>query len=173
MNLLILKGDNPFTIENFKQVASRDEREAVLNSNEPAIILSTSGMLNGGASVEYFKRMASNENNAIVFVGYQAVGTLGRRVKDGEKSILLNNTGSSDDRVEVKMRVEQMKGAFSAHSDLNLTKKFISNLSVKPRKVILNHGEISKIQFFSGVVSKLIPGVRVYTPENLDSIRLN
>ena len=169
----ILRGDNPFTIENFKEVGSRDEREAIFNSNEPCVVLSTSGMLNGGASTEYFKKFAPDENNAIIFVGYQAVGTLGRKVKDGEKSILLSNTGNEDDRVQVKMRVEQMHGAFSAHSDQGLTKKFISNLSVKPRKVILNHGEPSKLTYFAGVVQRLIPGVKTYTPENLESIRLN
>jgi predicted metal-dependent RNase len=169
----ILKGDNPFTIENFKAVTSRGQREEIFVSDKPCLVLATSGMLNGGSSVEYFKNFAASENNAIIFVGYQANGTLGRRVKDGEKNIMLSNTGNSDDRIEVKLRVEQMHGAFSAHSDMNLTKKFVSNLSVKPRKVILNHGEPSKLKFFSGVIQKIIPGVKTYTPENLESIRLN
>ncbi len=169
----ILRGDNPFTIENFKAVGSHKEREAIFESNECAIVLATSGMLNGGTSLEYFKQFAPYENNAIVFVGYQARGTLGRRVKDGEKEILLSNTGSSDDRISVKMKVCEMKGAFSAHSDFNLTKKFVSNLSVKPKKVILNHGEPAKLASFSEVVKRIIPGVKTYTPENLESIRLN
>ncbi len=129
-------------------------------------------MMNGGSSVEYFKNFASSEDNAIVFVGYQASGTLGKRIKDGEKDILLSNTGSSDDKVNVKMRVHEMHGAFSGHSDLPISKKFLSNLSIKPKKVIINHGEASKIQFFSGVVKKFIPQAKVYTPDNLESIRL-
>ncbi len=169
----ILRGDNPFTIENFKEVGSSKEREAIFNSNEPCVVLSTSGMLNGGASVEYFKKFAPNENNAIIFVGYQANGTLGRRVKDGEKDILMSNTGSENDRVRVNMKVAHMRGAFSAHSDLSLTKKFINNLSVKPKKVILNHGEPSKLMYFSEVVKRIIPNVKTYAPENLESVRLN
>lgn len=169
----ILKGDNPFTLENFKEVGSHDERQKILDSDEPAIVLATSGMLNGGTSVEYFKHFAPYEKNTICFVGYQANGTLGRRVKDGEKEILLNNTGSVDDKVSVKMNVTQMHGAFSAHSDVGMTKKFLANLSVKPRKVILNHGEPSKIYSFSETVKRIIPSnVKVYTPENLESIRL-
>jgi hypothetical protein len=170
----ILKNDNPFTIPQFIQVGSRQERENVINSDGPAIVLATSGMLNGGSSVEYFKAFAPDENNGIIFVGYQAKGTLGRRVKDGEKEILLSNTGSENDKVKVNMKVYEMKGAFSAHSDLGLTKKFLANLSVKPKKLILDHGESSKIHYFANnVAKKIIPTVKVYTPENLDAIRLN
>jgi len=169
----ILRGDNPFIIENFKPVGSHKEREAICNSSEHAVVLATSGMLNGGTSVEYFKKFAEGKDNAIVFVGYQAAGTLGRRVKEGEKDILLSNTGSEDDRVKVNMQVHQMKGAFSAHSDLGLTKKFVANLSVKPRKIILDHGEASKIAYFAETVKKIVSNVKVYAPDNLETIRLN
>ncbi len=168
----ILKKDNPFTIPNFVQVGSRQEREKIFESGEPAVVLATSGMLNGGTSVEYFKNFAPQENNSIVFVGYQAEGTLGRKVKDGEKDILLSNTGSSDDKVEVKMQVHEMKGAFSGHSDLPNNKRFLSNLSIKPKKIILNHGDPVKLNFFSGVVRKIIPHSKIYVAENLESIRL-
>lgn len=169
----ILKGDNPFSIKNFIQIGSRLERQKVFDEEGPAIVLATSGMMNGGSSVEYFKNFAPSKNNAIVFVGYQAKGTLGRRVKDGEKEILLSNTGSVDDKVSVELQVYQMRGAFSAHSDLGLTKKFMSNLSVRPKKFILNHGESSKIIYFSHVLKKMFPESKIYTPDNLDSIRLN
>jgi len=168
----ILKGDNPFENPCFKSVSSRDERERIYASDECSIVLATSGMMNGGTSVEYFKKFAESPNNTIIFVGYQAEGTLGRRVKDGEKEILINNTGSSNDKVSVNLNVTHMSGAFSAHSDLSLSKKYISNLSVKPRKIILNHGNPAKIFYFSNVVKKLLPNLKVYTPENLESIRL-
>ncbi|MDA3855215.1 MAG: beta-CASP ribonuclease aCPSF1 [Candidatus Woesearchaeota archaeon] len=168
----ILKGDNPFTIPNFIQIGSGKERQQVFDSTECAIVLATSGMLNGGTSVEYFKNFAESENNGIVFVGYQAEGTLGRRIKNGEKDILLSNTGSADDRIKVNFQVYSMHGAFSGHSDIGANRRFLSNLSVKPKKVILNHGELSKIHSFSDNVKKLLGNVKVYTPENLESIRL-
>ena len=169
----ILKGDNPFLFENFKSIGSAQERQEVIEKDEPSIVVATSGMLNGGSSVEYFKNFAPFEKNGIIFVGYQASGTLGRRVKDGEKDILLANTGSPDDKIHVNMNVYAMKGAFSAHSDVGMTKKFLSNLSVKPKKLILNHGDPSKIKSFAETSKRIIPGVVVYTPDNLDSIRLN
>ena len=70
--------------DNFKSVDSRAHREEIIGSQEHAIVLATSGMLNGGTSVEYFKNFAPDEKNAICFVGYQANGTLGRKVKDGD-----------------------------------------------------------------------------------------
>lgn len=168
----ILKGDNPFTIPNFIGVGSRAEREAIFESSEACVVLSTSGMMNGGASVEYFKHFAEYPDNKLVFVGYQAKGSLGRRLMDGEKEIMFSNTGSEDDKVSVKMEVLTAKGGFSGHSDVVLTKKFIHNLSAKPKKIILNHGEPSKIMSFSETLKRIIPGVRTYTPENLETIRL-
>lgn len=168
----ILRGDNPFLLENFEQVSSHQRRQEIIESQEPCLVLATSGMMNGGSSVEYFKNFAGDENNMIIFVGYQAQGTLGRKVKDGEKDILLANTGSADDRLKVNLRVEQMKGAFSGHSDLYSTKKFLQTLSVKPQQFILNHSEAGKIKFFADVLRKTYTDARVYTPDNLDSIRL-
>ncbi len=172
----ILKGDNPFLCPSFNEVGSKENRQKVIEEEGPCIVLATSGMMNGGSSVEYFKAFAKDENNAIIFVGYQARGTLGQKVKDSGGNgaeILLANTGNEDDKVIVNMKVHHMKGAFSAHSDLGLSKKYVSNLSVKPRKIILNHGEPQKTFYFGNVVKKIIPNVKIYTPENLESIRLN
>ena len=168
----ILRRDNPFMLENFKQVTSAKERAEIIESTEPCVVLATSGMMNGGSSVEYFKNFAPKEENMIIFVGYQANGTLGRKVKDGEKDILIANTGSENDRLKVNLRVEQMKGAFSGHSDLYSAKKFLQTLSVKPQKFIVNHGEPGKIGFFGETLKKIVPKCKVYTPENLESIRL-
>lgn len=169
----ILRGDNPFLFENFESVDSSQKRQEVIEKDECSIVVATSGMLTGGTSVEYFKNFAPYEKNGIIFVGYQPEGTLGRRVKDGEKEILFSNTGSAEDKVKINLAVHAMKGAFSAHSDVGMTKKFLANLSAKPKKLMLNHGEKSKIISFSETAKRIIPGVEVYRPENLDSIRLN
>jgi hypothetical protein len=168
----ILKGDNPFTIPNFINVGSRAEREKIYDNGECSIVLATSGMMNGGTSVEYFKNFAGEEKNKIIFVGYQAEGTLGKRIKSGEKEIMFENSGNEEDKITVNMQVHEMKGGFSGHSDIALTKKFLSNLSVKPRKLILNHGEPSKIRYFSDVAKKIISNVKTYESDNLECVRL-
>ena len=168
----ILENDNPFLMENFVEVSSHEKREEIINSNEPCIVLATSGMLNGGTSVEYFKNFADNENNAIIFVGYQAKGTLGRRVKDGEKEILLENSGSENSKLKVNLQVHHMKGAFSGHSDFLMTKNFVNHIGIKPKKIILNHGDPQKINYFKNYLEKRYDNLKVFNPENLDSIRL-
>jgi KH/beta-lactamase-domain protein len=168
----ILKGDNPFMCENFKGVENQERRQQIYESQEHCVVIATSGMLNGGTSLEYFKQFAPYENNGIVFVGYQANGTLGRRVKNGEKEILLSNSGNENDKIKVNMQVYHMKGAFSAHSDLGLSKKFLADLSVKPKKMLLNHGDITKLNYFSTVVKSMIKNCKVYLPENLETVRL-
>lgn len=75
------EGYNPFLNPIFKSVANSRERQDIIDSGEPAIIIATSGMLVGGPSVEYFKQLAPDPKNSIIFVSYQAEGTLGRQVQ--------------------------------------------------------------------------------------------
>ena len=81
--------DNPFDSEYFTNVEHADGREEALRENSPCIILATSGMLEGGPVLEYFKNIAPDKNNKILFVSYQVNGTLGRRVLDGARQVSL------------------------------------------------------------------------------------
>jgi len=82
----VSQGVNPFQSEYFTAVNGYGRRDEVLNDENPSVIMATSGMLEGGPSVEYFKEIAQNKLNKIVFVSYQINGTLGRRVIDGRIS---------------------------------------------------------------------------------------
>ena len=75
-------GENPFLNEMFHRVVPKD-RDSIIDSSKPAIILATSGMLIGGPSVEYLKALASDKKNTLIFVGYQGEGTLGSRIQKG------------------------------------------------------------------------------------------
>ena len=86
-------GKNPFTSEVFKKVTNNEQRAKLIASKEPCIILSTSGMLTGGNSVEYFKALCEDEKNEIIFVGYQSEGSLGRRIQKGFDEIPLEHEG--------------------------------------------------------------------------------
>lgn len=74
-------------------------------------------MMNGGPVLEYFKALVSSENNTLAFVGYQADGTLGRRIQNGASSVTLSENGKST-KFDIKMNVENAEG-FSGHSTKN------------------------------------------------------
>ncbi|MEM2071115.1 MAG: beta-CASP ribonuclease aCPSF1, partial [Archaeoglobaceae archaeon] len=86
-DLIFYQGINPFISESFERVDSPSKREDIIKDPTPCVILATSGMLNGGPVMEYFKHLAENEKNTIIFVGYQAEGTLGRKVQKGWKEV--------------------------------------------------------------------------------------
>ncbi|HLC53586.1 MAG TPA: beta-CASP ribonuclease aCPSF1 [Candidatus Nanoarchaeia archaeon] len=160
----IFQDNNPFTSEIVKRVGSPTERKEVLEGG-PCIIIATSGMLVGGASVEYFKNLASNPNNLIVFGCYQAIGSLGRQVQEGIKEIHVDG-----ERVTVNMQVETISG-FSAHSSRNELLQFVSRMNPKPKKIIINHGEVSKCLDLASTLYKL-NRVETIVPRNLETIRL-
>ncbi len=86
VRLRILNNRSPFESEIFEVV--KGEREQVFEKG-PCVILASGGMMNGGASVEYFKRLADDEKNTLIFVGYNSVNSLGRRLQNGIKDVAL------------------------------------------------------------------------------------
>ncbi|HQN31274.1 MAG TPA: beta-CASP ribonuclease aCPSF1, partial [Methanothrix soehngenii] len=91
-DLIFHKGINPFLAECFVQVESPKQRTEIVEG-PPCVILATSGMLNGGPVIEYLKRLGPDEKNTLVIVGYQAEGTLGRRIQKGWKEVPLSVDG--------------------------------------------------------------------------------
>jgi predicted metal-dependent RNase len=174
---LINEGRNPFLHKSFKVVESGKARVEIVDSDEPAIILATSGMLTGGPAVEYFKIMAPDPKNTILFVNYQVEGTLGRKVKDGVKNVNLI-TENKIESITINMEVEAIEG-FSGHSDQNQLLAYLESLTPKPKKIILNHGEPEAINKLYNLIeerkkkkSSLPATVEVYKPRVLDSLAL-
>ncbi|MEM4271695.1 MAG: beta-CASP ribonuclease aCPSF1 [Candidatus Pacearchaeota archaeon] len=164
----VFQDNNPFLSDIIKRVGSPAERKEVLEGG-PCIIIATSGMLVGGASVEYFRNLADNPNNLIVFKCYQAVGSLGRQVQEGNKEVNLGSDYGGE-KIKVKMQVETLYG-LSAHSGRNELMQYISRMNIKPKKIIVNHGEASKCL---DLASSLYRQYRIETnvPKNLETIRL-
>ncbi len=136
------EGVNPFLNEIFVQVDNADQREEIANG-EPSIILATSGMLSGGPSVEYFRLLAPDEKNAIIFVSYQGESTLGRRIQKGWKEIQMRNREGQTVMVPVNLTVETVEG-FSGHSDRKQILNFIKRVQPAPERIITCHGESMK-----------------------------
>src|SRR3989344_5679759 len=99
------KEENPFLSDLIKRVGSRTEQNDVINDGVPCIIIATSGMLTGGPSVEYFKQLCDNPKNGLLFVSYVGEGTLGRRIQNGEKTIVLQDGGKTQ-TLNVNMHVK-------------------------------------------------------------------
>ncbi|RUM33033.1 MAG: beta-CASP ribonuclease aCPSF1 [Archaeoglobus sp.] len=167
-DMIFHHGVNPFISESFVNVDSSSKREEAIADSTPSVILATSGMLNGGPVMEYFRYLAEDEKNTIVFVGYQAEGTLGRRIQKGWKEVPFTVDGRRE-VVNVSMDVETVDG-FSGHSDRKQLMNYVKALSSKPEKVVTVHGEESKCV---DLASSIYKAYRIETraPYNLETIR--
>lgn len=157
--------DSPFLKDNLNPIGSHNERKEAMDSG-PAVILTTSGMVTGGPIMSYLQNMASNEKNALIFVGYQAEGTLGRKIQNGADSIDVNG-----ETVDVNLDVATVSG-FSAHSDKQQIVNFARNLRSSPNKVLTNHGEEKKCFQLASTLHKALH-IDTSAPQNLDVTRLN
>jgi len=165
---LIFQDKNPFISEIFSRIGSNLERKGVIEGG-PCIVIATSGMLQGGASVEYFKNFADSENNLMILSCYQGPGSLGRQLQEGATSVMIEEEGSNK-RIDVKMGVKLING-LSPHSGRNELLAYINNMSPKPKKIIVNHGESSKsLDFASSIYKK--NRIETTVPRNLEIVRL-
>jgi len=157
--------NNPFERENVIR-ASKKEREQIVESKEPSIIIATSGMMQGGPIIDYFSYAAEDEKNLLAFVSYQAQGTLGRRLLEGEREIVIN-----DRKINVKLRINRYEG-FSGHADRFEILSFIKYLRPKPKQAFVVHGELPKPFELSENIYKRF-GIFSYAPKIGDIIRLD
>ena len=167
----VLKGgeENPFNSSWFKQVDSREQRESLLYDPSPCIVLATSGMMTGGPIIEYFKHWAPETNNTLCFVGYQASGTLGRRLQQGHAEVPLMDKGQTH-MVPVACNVVTIDG-FSGHSDRRQLMDYVKALNPTPRKIICHHGDAKTCNAFRhGLRDEF--RVQTYAPDNLETLRL-
>ena len=162
-------GVNPFQSDYFTVVEHPNVRQDIIDG-EPCIIMATSGMLEGGPVIEYFKNLADNENNAIIFVSYQIEGTLGRRVQKGLTEATMMNSEGKMDVVKVRLRVESIEG-FSGHSDRRQITNYIINLKPKPERVIVCHGERAKCLSMANFIQKRC-GIQTLVPAIMETFRL-
>ncbi|HOT07572.1 MAG: Beta-Casp domain protein [Methanosaeta sp. PtaB.Bin039] len=167
-DLIFHRGINPFLSECFVQVESPKQRAEIIDG-DPCVVLATSGMLNGGPIMEYLKGLGPGEKNTLVIVGYQAEGTLGRRIQKGWKEIPMSVEGKTQ-TVKMNMEVTTVDG-FSGHSDRNQLMEFVRRLYPKPGRVLTNHGDEANCL---DLASSLYKRYRIPTmaPMNLETVRL-
>jgi predicted metal-dependent RNase len=165
---IFTKDNNPFLMPNIKRVGSSKERQQVLEETSSCVILATSGMLVGGPSVQYFKALAGNERNSLVFTSYQAEGSLGSRIQRGEKEFMFKN-GMATEMLSV--RIEVVKLEITGHSDRKELMNFVYKCMPRPKKIIVNHGENSRCLNLASSIHNQYK-IETIAPRNLDAIRI-
>jgi KH/beta-lactamase-domain protein len=165
----VSEGINPFTSSYFTVINGLSKRDEVFADDSPSIIMATSGMLEGGPSVEYFKQISPGPQNKIIFVSYQINGTLGRRILDGSISeVSMIDKNGKVKVIPVRCSTQKIDG-FSGHSDFNQIMNFISK--IRPKRVLVNHGERSKSENVASMIYSRMR-IRSTVPDNREIIKL-
>ena len=141
---LLQSQENPFQSKQFVIIESE-----TLRKEEPAIILAPSSMLIGGPSVEYLEQISEGPENRLILASFQAVGTPGRNIQNGSRQVVINGRN-----IKINCQVEKIEG-FSTHSDYNQLMAYINRLRPKLRRVLVNHGERTKVQNLASSINKM------------------
>jgi metallo-beta-lactamase family protein len=132
---VIKQQGQPLRTHSMITASSRDQSKRLNESKGARVIISASGMMTGGRVLHHALRMVPDDNATIVFVGYQAAGTTGRRIQDGQREVKILGHW-----VPVRCRLAKI-GGFSAHADWKEVLHWLEGLSVPPRRTFLTHGE--------------------------------
>ena len=143
---LILKGDNPLSFDNLHFVRDHQESVKLNTATHPKIIISASGMCTAGRVRHHLKHHLWDPKSTVIFVGYQAQGTLGRLLKDGIKKVKLLG-----EEIAVKAEMVSIDG-FSGHADQPALLHWLQGFSKKPKKVFLVHGEPEASQALASLI---------------------
>ncbi len=168
-NSILYEGINPFQSDYFTIVEHPSAREEIVDGDQ-CIILATSGMLEGGPVIDYFKRLAGDKRNTIIFVSYQIDGTMGSRVQKGISDVPIINSNGKMEVMNVEMQVESVSG-FSGHSDRRQLVSYLQRMRPKPERVIVLHGEKSKSLSMANLFKRKY-NVDALVPEVLETIKL-
>lgn len=155
---------HPFEFPQLRVVKDIEESKAI-NDKNGVVIIAGSGMCTGGRILHHLKHRVWNPKNALLFVGYQAVGTLGREIVDGAKFIKIFH-----EELIVRARVHTING-FSAHADQREMIDWISHFEHLER-IFLIHGEYDKQVIFKSVLRNIFPDKKVHIVEEEEKIYL-
>jgi predicted metal-dependent RNase len=139
---ILTSEDDPFNSELYAYPEKKDRSDVFASG--PCVILSTSGMLNGGPILSYIKALGDNPKNKIILVGYQAKGTRGRELLEGADELVID-----DERTPINMQVDEAR--FSGHCDHKDLMEFVKNTKGL-RKIFVVHGEEEKTLEFAQAI---------------------
>jgi len=163
---LVRRHESPFDFQRLKMTNTVDESKAINHIRGTVIIIAGSGMCTGGRIKHHLVNNIHRPESTVLFVGYQAVGTLGRRIVDGDEEVRILGQ-----YYPVRARVAQISG-FSAHADRNELLKWISGLNKPPKHLFVTHGEVEAANAFAEFLREQ-KGWEISVPEYQDEVILD
>jgi metallo-beta-lactamase family protein len=151
------KGESPFTLKNLIYVKSIEESKALNNKQGPLMIISASGMAEGGRVLHHLKNNIEDPKNIILITGYQAENTLGRKMQEGISPVKIYGKN-----YDVNAKVKTLN-EFSAHADQNDLLLYISNIK-NLQRVFLVHTELPQSTAFKEILQKNYPSLAIEIP---------
>ena len=155
---LINIGNNPLDFRNLKFTRTVEESKQLNISKESKVIISASGMCTAGRIKHHLKHNLWRKDSSIVFVGYQAQGTLGRRIKEGEKVVKIFG-----EEIQVNAEIHSLEG-FSGHADREGIIQWIKSFKNKPKKIFVVHGEEEATKEISRKIEEELK-IKTHIPE--------
>ena len=162
---LIKIGNNPLDFHNLKFTKTVEESKQLNLSRESKVIISASGMCTAGRIKHHLKHNLWRKESSIVFVGYQAEGTLGRRIKEGEKVVKIFR-----EEIQVNAEIHSLEG-FSGHADREGIIQWIKSFKNKPQKIFVVHGEEEAAKEISRKIEEELK-IKAYIPELGESLSI-
>jgi metallo-beta-lactamase family protein len=161
---IMAAGQNPIWFDNLNTTVSAEESKALNTDKTPKVIISSGGMCEGGRIRHHLKHNIWDSRNTVLFVGYQANGTLGRIIYDGAKTVKIFG-----EEIDVKAQISLLEG-ISGHADREGLFRWISSFEKKPACVFVNHGDDDSCTGFAAAVTEHfgIPSSAPYSGSEFD-----
>ena len=164
MNRMVLDGEQPLEPATLEFVQTRDASKALNKHEGPIIIIAASGMATGGRVIHHLMQRLPNPNTTVLFVGYQAEGTRGRRLLDGEPTLRMFGND-----IPVRARIARIEG-FSAHADFSEVDRWLSHVKVPPTRTFCVHGEETALEAMRARLEGR--GWNAYVPKHGETVPL-
>lgn len=161
----IRNGEHPLDLPNLHFTESREQSQAINESSGPAIVISASGMANAGRIKHHLRHNLWKPGASVIFVGWQGVGTPGRKILNGAKKIRLFG-----EEVSINAKIFTING-FSGHAGQDELMDWLGSMRGKPVKVILVHGEAEVQKDFASLIKEKY-GFEVHIPEYMEELEL-
>lgn len=162
---LIESGDDIFMFKGLKKTETTEDSKSILRTTGPKIVIAGSGMSNGGRVVHHERNYLSDSNNTLLLIGYQSLGTLGRAIEDGAKTVRILG-----EDVKVNARIAKISG-YSGHKDSDHLVSFVEDVADNVKKIFVVMGEPKSSNFLVQKIRDNL-GVNAYAPENGESVIL-